>query len=146
MSDDDLTAGIERIQAEMAVLFRRARAYFRDAARDVHPDLQPSAYAILVRLTVDGPMRASELIEHFVADKGAISRQIGHLEHLGFVSRRRDEADGRAQVIEVTAEGRRRCEAARERHLRATRDRLAAWEPGEVSLLGDLLGKFNQAD
>lgn len=145
VTDDELAAGIDRIQAEMAVLFRRARVYFRDAAREVHPELQPSAYAILVRLVVDGPMRASAIVDYFAADKGAVSRQIAHLEKLGFASRRKDELDGRAQIVEATPEGRRRCQAARERHTRATRQQLASWDPSRVTLLGELLGDFNAA-
>jgi DNA-binding MarR family transcriptional regulator len=143
VSEDDLAAGIDRIQAEIAVLFRRARVYFREAAREVHPDLQPSAYAILVRLVVDGPMRASALVDYFAADKGAISRQISHLEDLGFATRRPDPDDRRAQSIEATQIGKRRCQAARERHMRATRELLSHWDPSDVDKLGELLARFN---
>jgi DNA-binding MarR family transcriptional regulator len=146
VDDKQLSAGIDRIQAEIAVLFRRARLYFRDAAREVHPDLQPSAYAILVRLVVDGPMRASALVDYFATDKGAISRQISQLEHLGFATRTPDLDDKRAQLIKATPVGKRRCQAARERHTRVTRELLSHWDPADVDKLGELLARFNIRD
>jgi DNA-binding MarR family transcriptional regulator len=146
VDDKQPTAGIDRIQAEIAVLFRRARVYFRDAAREVHPDLQPSAYAILVRLVVDGPMRASALVDYFATDKGAISRQITQLEDLGFATRTPDPDDRRAHLIKATRVGRRRCQAARERHTRATRELLSHWDPADVDKLGELLERFNTRD
>lgn len=139
----DQAAGITRIQAEVSVLLRRARVYFRDAARDVHPDLQPAAYAILVRLVDDGPVRSSALAEHFATDKGAISRQVAQLEQLGFVRRQPDPDDRRASLIQATAEGTRRCRLAREHNTRSMRELLAQWSPDEIAQLGILLGKFN---
>ncbi len=143
LMDERTESGVGRIQAEIAVLFRRTRVYFRDAASDVHPDLQPAAYAVLVRLVVDGPMRASTIVDYFAADKGAVSRQVAQLEGLGFVRRDADPQDGRAQIIEATPIGVRRCRAARERNQRAMRDQLGNWDPSEVAMLGDLLHKFN---
>jgi DNA-binding MarR family transcriptional regulator len=143
VSEHEVATDISRLQAEIAVLFRRARVYFKDAAHDVHPELMPAAYAILVRLVEDGPMRATTLVDYFATDKGAISRQVSQLERLGFVSRVADPEDKRAHIIEATTIGRRRCTAARERHRLVVRERLSSWGPGQVAMLGELLAKFN---
>jgi DNA-binding MarR family transcriptional regulator len=143
VSGERAPGSVERVQGELAVLFRRARAYFHDAAKDVDPGLSPAAYALLVHLVDVGPRRSRDLVAWFGSDKGAISRQVGQLESLALVRRASDPADGRAQVIEATAEGRSRAEAARDRHRTAVRAQLADWIPDDVDRLADLLGTLN---
>ena len=48
------------VERELAVLLRRARAWNRDVATEVHPDLQPAAYALLARVDEVGSVRASD--------------------------------------------------------------------------------------
>ena len=95
------------------MLLRRARAWNRDVATEVHPDLQPTAYALLARVDEVGSVRASDLGDYFGIDKGAISRQVALLERVGLVAREPDPDDGRAQLLVVTDEGRKRIEHAR---------------------------------
>ena len=93
------------VERELAVLLRRARAWNREVATVVHPDLQPTAYALLARVDELGSARAIDLSDYFGIDKGAISRQVGLLERVGLVSREPDPDDGRAQLLVVTTEG-----------------------------------------
>ena len=103
------------VERELAVLLRRARAWNRDVATEVHPDLQPAAYALLARVDEVGSVRASDLGAYFGIDKGAISRQVALLERVGLVVREPDPHDGRAQRLVVTDEGRKRIEDAPQR-------------------------------
>ncbi len=131
------------VERELAVLLRRARAWNRDVATEVHPDLQPAAYALLSRVDELGAVRASDLSEYFGIDKGAISRQVQLLERTGLVAREPDPDDGRAQLLVVTGEGRKRLALARGGRRRLVREQLDRWPESEVATFAELLGRFN---
>ncbi len=132
------------LEQELAVLLRRARAYSEDIARELHPELHATSYAMLARL-LDGPSRASELCAYFGVDKSAVSRQLRLLEDLGLVARHADPADGRAQLLALTPEGRRRLTKARDARRGRMRKQLDRWEESDVAQLGELLARFNES-
>ncbi len=139
--------GVEReflaLERELTVFLRRARANSGEMAREVHPDLESSAYGLLVRLDECGRQRATELAAYIGVGKATMSRQLRALEELGLVAREPDPADGRAWLVHLTDEGRVRFrtvrEARRERYVR----KLAAWDRVEVAELARLLHQLN---
>jgi DNA-binding MarR family transcriptional regulator len=132
------------LERELAVFLRRARASSGEMARAVHPDLEPAAYGLLVRLEDSGPQRATDLAAYFGVGKATISRQVRALESLGLIARTPDPADGRASVLKLTGEGRERFTLVREAR-RAEYDRkLAEWDKGEIAELARLLNRFNR--
>nr|WP_224272800.1 MarR family transcriptional regulator [Streptomyces venezuelae] len=140
-------AGVDReflaLERELAVFLRRARAQSGEMAREVHPELEPAAYGLFVRLDDAGPQRATELAGYFGVGKATMSRQLRALEDLGLVARDPDPADGRASLVRLTEEGRNRFrhvrDARRERYVR----KLADWDRSEVAELARLLNHFN---
>ncbi|MFL9677757.1 MarR family winged helix-turn-helix transcriptional regulator [Streptomyces sp. KL110A] len=132
------------LERELAVFLRRARAQSGEMAREVHPELEPAAYGLFVRLDDAGPQRATELSGYFGVGKATMSRQLRALEQLGLVARDPDPADGRASLVRLTDEGRDRFrhvrDARRERYVR----KLADWDRAEVAELARLLHHFNQ--
>ena len=132
------------VERELAALLRRARAWNREVATVVHPDLQPTAYALLARVDELGSARAIDLSDYFGIDKGAISRQLGLLERVGLVSREPDPDDGRAQLLVVTTEGRKRLALARGGRRQLVREQLDRWPEQDVATFAELLGRFNQ--
>lgn len=132
------------VERELAVLLRRARAYSRDVATEVHPDLQPTAYALLARVDELDSVRASDLVDYFGIDKGAVSRQVGLLERVGLVARAPDPDDGRAQRLVITDEGRKRLAHARGGRRRVVREQLGRWPAEDVATFARLLGRFNR--
>lgn len=137
---------IRRVETQLGALLRRTRTFVAASAADVHPELGTTGYSLLSRLLDAGPMRASALVEIFGTDKATISRQAALLEKIGLVSREPDPTDRRAQTISVTAEGRRRMQAARRRNQRRLRTGLGTWDPADVRELGRLLEQFNALD
>jgi DNA-binding MarR family transcriptional regulator len=133
------------VEHELAVLFRRARAMSKDFAREVHPDLEPDAYGLLLRLFELGQMRATDLSTYFGVGKPTISRQVRLLEDLGLVRREPDPSDGRASVLALTPDGRRRIAAAKVARQEIFHRLLSTWEPADVAELGRLLARFNGA-
>ncbi|MFF4275053.1 MarR family winged helix-turn-helix transcriptional regulator [Streptomyces sp. NPDC001536] len=132
------------LERELTVLLRRARANQGEMAREVHPDLESSAYGLLVRLDECGQQRATELAAYIGVGKATMSRQLRALETLGLVTRAPDPADGRAWLVELTQEGRTRVGRVRNARRARYAGRLADWDPGEVGELARLLQQLNR--
>ncbi|MEU9477011.1 MarR family transcriptional regulator [Streptomyces sp. NPDC048191] len=132
------------LERELTVLLRRARANQGEMAREVHPDLESSAYGLLIRLDELGGQRATELAAYIGVGKATMSRQLRALEELGLIAREPDPADGRAWLVTLTDEGRGRVgkvrEARRARYVR----QLSHWDRTEVAELARLLNQLNR--
>lgn len=140
---DDFAPEFLELERELAVFFRRARAASGEMAREVHPELEPAAYGLLLRLENAGPQRATALAAYFGVGKGTMSRQLRGLEELRLVSRAPDPVDGRASLVQLTPDGRERFTRVRQARRAEYARRLAAWNPGEVAELARLLHRFN---
>ncbi|MFE0106519.1 MarR family winged helix-turn-helix transcriptional regulator [Streptomyces sp. NPDC059009] len=131
------------LERELTVFLRRARASSGEMAREVHPDLEPAAYGLLVRLDEAGPQRATDLAAYIGVGKATMSRQLRALEELGLLAREPDPADGRAWLVRLTPDGRDRVRTVRagrrERYVR----QLAGWDRREVAELARLLRQLN---
>src|SRR3954451_14059436 len=90
---------LRHLEREVGVLIRRIKRVIGERARAVHEDLQPASYLMLYWLADEGPGRASAMVERFNIDKGAISRQLLHLDELGLVVRSPEPAVGRASLV-----------------------------------------------
>ncbi|MFI6107804.1 MarR family winged helix-turn-helix transcriptional regulator [Streptomyces sp. NPDC051310] len=131
------------LERELAVFLRRARAQSGEMAREVHPELEPAAYGLLVRLDATGSQRATELAGYFGVGKATMSRQLRALEDLGLVTRDPDPADGRASLVRLTEEGRARFRRVRDARRERYRRKLAGWDRAEVAELARLLHQLN---
>jgi len=136
---------LEDLERELSLLLRRARALSGELSREIHPDLDAAAYVLLATLTEAGPMRANDLAELFGVDKSSISRQVQRLERLGFLARRADETDRRAQLLAATPKGKRRLTAASKARRKRFRGRLDGWNAADVRDLARLLSRLNAA-
>lgn len=131
------------LERELTVLLRRARANQGEMAREVHPDLESSAYGLLIRLDEYGGQRATDLAAYVGVGKATMSRQLRALEELGLVAREPDPADGRAWLVHLTEEGRGRVGQVREARRARYVSELAHWDPHEVAELARLLHQLN---
>ncbi|MYU24346.1 MarR family transcriptional regulator [Streptomyces sp. SID8352] len=136
--------GFLALERELTVLLRRARASQGEMAREVHPDLEPSAYGLLVRLGECGGQRATELAAYIGVGKATMSRQLRALEELGLVAREPDPGDGRAWLITLTPRGQDRVGRVRDARRARYARRLAGWDPREVTELARLLHELNR--
>lgn len=134
----------DEVERELILLLRRGRGWSRDIAAELHPGLQPTAYAVLSRIHDLTSLRASELCGHFDMDKGAMSRTVAELEATGLLVRSPDPEDGRAQRLALSAVGRRRLIQAREGHRRMVREQLEQWPDADVDMFAALLHRFNR--
>jgi len=136
---------LRALEHEMGVLARRIRRVIAERARMLHPDLSPIAYSMLMALKDSGPHRASDLVDMFSIDKGAVSRQVQTLVELGLIERSPDPEDRRAMTLAITEEGSRRLTnlALTRRH--EVSALLGDWTDGELREFVKSLGRYNSA-
>ena len=140
-----MATAADRLERELAVLLRRSRAISRDLARQVHPDLEPEAYSLLVRLDDLGSARPSDLASYFGIGKPTLSRQVQMLERLGLLTRTDDPTDRRAVVLALSETGAERVHRAREARRRNFRALVADWDDAEVEQFAELLHRLTSS-
>ena len=142
MADDQTMRALEH---EMGVLVRRIRRLIAERARLVHPDLSPVGYSMLVALNDSGPRRASDLVDLFSIDKGAVSRQVGSLLELGMIERSPDPEDRRAAILAITEEGSRRLASVAALRRREVGERLSGWSDEDLQRFVGMMARYNGA-
>lgn len=141
---DDNHEAFVRLEREIALLLRRARAISTRLAGELHPELDGAAYGLLALLQDTGPLRASDLVTRLGLDKSTVSRQVAKLVDLGLVDRAADPVDGRAQVLTPSTEGKARLARVRDTRRARWEADLSDWPAHDVAQLADLLGRLNR--
>jgi DNA-binding MarR family transcriptional regulator len=133
----------EDLERELGLLVLSAdRAQTRFRHSDVHP-LERMAYYALGRLIDLGPMRPSALADVLRLDLSTVSRHLTALEHLGYLRRERDPADGRAQLVQVTDMGAAVLQDARAGRCHRMRGLVGDWDEADRQDLVRLLRRLN---
>ena len=139
------TESLRLLEHEVNVMLRRIRRVLAERARAVHPELQSGSYLMLAYLADSGAMRASAIAEALCLDKGAVSRQLQHLEEVGLVDRAPDPEDRRASLVSASEEAVRRIgEVASERR-QWLDERLADWSDEDLASFAGQLGRYNES-
>jgi DNA-binding MarR family transcriptional regulator len=107
----------------------------RDIARHALAELGSQGFVALGILEVDGPQRISEVAQRLGVDLSVASRQIAALAAEGYVERREDERDRRAQLVAVTRAGRRVLRESHRRMVAAFTRVLESWSDEDVNAL-----------
>ncbi len=141
--DDPSVASMRRIEGELLRLLRAVRRASVENARLVHPDLQGGGYAVLLHVVDHEPTRAADIVEALDLDKGSVSRQVAHLHTLGLLDRAHDPDDGRAHLLVLSAEGRRRVAVLRGHRRGELERRLASWSPADLEVFAARLADYN---
>lgn len=136
---------MHELEEQLSLLWRRSRSNALKVARQVHPDMEPSAYGILAILQRTGDMRLTDLAAEIGVGKPSISRQIAGLESLGLVCKHAHPDDGRAQAISLTDVGRKQLAVAQDARRARFHEVLGDWPAADVELLGRLLGRLNDS-
>lgn len=134
---------LRRIESELGVLLRRVRRQATANAHRIHPEMQSTAYAILLHVLEHEPARATEIVEHLGIDKGAVSRGVAQLEKLDLIERTTDPYDGRAQTLTPSDLGRQRVEELHRERRSEFAGRLASWSEAELAQFVERLGRYN---
>ena len=139
------TDSLRHLEREVGVLIRRVKRVIGERAHSVHEDLQPASYLMLSWLVDQGPVRASSIVETFSIDKGAVSRQLQHLDDLGLIERTPDPADGRATLVAASDDAVRRLADVTEHRRKWLDERLGEWDATELAQFVELLERYNDS-
>lgn len=107
--------------------------------------LERSAYILLSRIEIDGPMSIGQLADAFGLDTSTVNRQTAAMLRGGLAERISDPAGGMARKLRITPEGERRMHAYRAWVVAGLGDLLADWPPQDVAAFSGFLARFNEA-
>ena len=139
-------SSVAEVERQFAHMLAAARRTFKESALAVHPSLQPLGFTVMMTLYQGTECQQGAVAETLQVDKALLSRTVSQLEALGLVCRRADPSDGRAQLLDLTPEGRARFESSHSAKRSRLRTRLESWHTDEVERLAELLNKLNERD
>jgi DNA-binding MarR family transcriptional regulator len=126
-------------ESSIVLLIRMSKAVYRRATEDVL-GIRLKEYVTLSHLS-DGARAQSELCAAMHLDPNNCVLVLNDLEAAGHAERKRDPADRRRHIVEMTPAGRKALERA-ERAMEGLEDEvLGALSPDEREVLRDLLGR-----
>lgn len=105
--------------------------------------LEYSAYTLLSRISVQGPMSIGELSEAFGLDASTLQRQTAAMLKEGLVDRIPDPDGGMARKFRITEEGESRMKAHRAENVSGLEMVVADWAPEDVAEFAGWLRRFN---
>ncbi|MDJ1133082.1 MarR family winged helix-turn-helix transcriptional regulator [Streptomyces iconiensis] len=105
--------------------------------------LERSAYILLSRIHVEGPMSIGELSEAFGLDSSTLNRQTAAAMRSGLVERIPDPEGGMARKFRITAKGERMLDEEREGIIRALDQILVGWPDEDIAAFASYLRRFN---
>lgn len=138
-----LDEAIHAVEHQLSLLWRRGRAVSLRLSRQVHPDMDPSAYGLLSILRRQGPIRLTELAGLIGVGKPTVSRQVTFLMQLGLVSKDADPLDGRAQLLHLTEHGEETMARVQDARREIFRQRLGEWDTPALDALAENLERLN---
>ncbi|WP_330172280.1 MarR family transcriptional regulator [Streptomyces sp. NBC_01498] len=105
--------------------------------------LERSAYILLSRIRLQGPMSIGELSDAFGLDASTLNRQTAAVLRAGFVERMADPEGGMARKFRITDEGARVLDEEREGIVRSLDRVMADWPEEEIAAFAACLRRFN---
>lgn len=105
--------------------------------------LERSAYTLLTRLDLEGPMSIGQLSDAFGLDASTLNRQTAAMMRADLVDRIADPDGGMARKFRITKVGKRRLSAERSSNVDGLGHILADWPDADVQTFADLLHRFN---
>lgn len=137
----NVTERLEEIEFETMVLGRHLAPARRTVDGGSH--LDRSAYTLMSRLQVQGPMSIGELSAAFGLDASTLNRQTAAMMRGGLVERIPDPDGGLARKFRVSPQGAERLAGERGLNVRGLQSVLEDWPADDVSRLAELLQRFN---
>ncbi|WP_175420530.1 MarR family winged helix-turn-helix transcriptional regulator [Rhodococcus sp. SGAir0479] len=130
------------IEFETMVLGRHLRLHSPRPRRSTG-HLDTSAYILLSRLSMEGPMSIGQLSEALGLDTSTLHRQTTAILAAGLVERIADPDGGMARKYRITDEGRDRLDAERAGSIDGLERVLADWSAEDVAAFAGYLERFN---
>ncbi|MEV0318570.1 MarR family winged helix-turn-helix transcriptional regulator [Streptomyces sp. NPDC050658] len=133
---------VRRVEFETMLLGRHSHLY-NPRTRATGGRLDRSAYVVLSRIQMDGPMSIGQLSEAFGLDASTLNRQTAAMMRAGLVERIPDPDGGMARKFRISAEGEQQLDADRADYTQGLEKVLSDWSPEEVAAFAGFLQRFN---
>lgn len=134
---------IRALQGELLAALKRYKQFHKAASRDLLPEGNVGAFAVLVALQAKPGVNGQALASHLGLDKGSVSRYLQILEEAGLALRSPVPDDGRSSVWSLTELAETRLQASRESHIDSWQTKLGAWDEARLVELLALLRDLN---
>lgn len=108
-------------------------------------ELSLGDYTLLAQVSLHAPVRLSVLAELMEVDKSTLSPPAKRLEARGFIERRPDPADARAQLVSVTREGKLAIGKLWKARAAAVAALMEGWDVADVERLSESLGVLSES-
>ncbi|MEU7497324.1 MarR family transcriptional regulator [Streptomyces griseofuscus] len=105
--------------------------------------MERSAYIMLSRIEVQGPMSIGQLSDAFQLDVSTVNRQTAHAMRAGLLARIPDPEGGMARKFRLTGEGERKLREERELHVQDLDRVFEDWSADDVQNFARYLQRFN---
>ncbi|MET8610152.1 MULTISPECIES: MarR family winged helix-turn-helix transcriptional regulator [Streptomyces] len=105
--------------------------------------LERSAYIMLSRIEMQGPMSIGQLSDAFQLDASTVNRQTAHAMRAGLLERIPDPEGGMARKFRLTEEGERRLREERDTHVKDLDRVFEDWSAEDVETFARYLQRFN---
>jgi DNA-binding MarR family transcriptional regulator len=144
-NSEQATAAVPRFPEELvaSTAFLLKRLGFAAKEQGMHAyeetGLSPYHHAILIALDEDTHETQGSIADALGYDRGQLVGLLDELEERGLVLRRRDPADRRRQIVEMTPEGERELTRLRGISRRLDDDLMSPLDPAEQRKLHELL-------
>ncbi|MBA8827346.1 DNA-binding MarR family transcriptional regulator [Saccharopolyspora lacisalsi] len=140
---DERRDAADAVERELMMMFRRARKLSSTVAAQVHPDLDPASYSLLLMVDDAGSLRGMDVADKTGLDKSTVSRQIATLVELDLLERVPDPDDGRARRIQLSETGRTRLDEVRRQRREHMYSEFGNWSTTDLSEFSRLLSRLN---
>ncbi|MGW1777588.1 MarR family winged helix-turn-helix transcriptional regulator [Streptomyces sp. NPDC001858] len=105
--------------------------------------MERSAYIMLSRIRMQGPMSIGELSDAFGLDASTLNRQTAAAMRAGLLERIPDPEGGMARKFRLTEEGDRLLDAEREGIVEILGEVMADWSDEDIAAFAAYLRRFN---
>ncbi|MFB7280240.1 MarR family winged helix-turn-helix transcriptional regulator [Streptomyces hydrogenans] len=138
-----MDAATDRVEFETMLLSRHSHLH-APRTRVGSGGLDRSAYVLLTRIRMHGPMSIGQLSDAFGLDASTLNRQTAAMLRSGVVERIADPEGGIARKFRITEEGERRLEADRSFNIGGLERIMEHWPAEDVIRFADFLERFNR--
>ncbi|MFB6837726.1 MarR family winged helix-turn-helix transcriptional regulator [Streptomyces sp. NPDC056361] len=131
------------VEFETMLLSRHTHLY-APRSRAGGAQLDRSAYVLLSRIRMHGPLSIGQLSEAFGLDASTLNRQTAAMLRAGLVERIPDPDGGIARKFRITEEGERRLDADRTSNIEGLERVMEHWPAEDVAEFAAFLERFNR--
>uniref|UniRef100_A0AAU3GW16 MarR family transcriptional regulator n=1 Tax=Streptomyces sp. NBC_01401 TaxID=2903854 RepID=A0AAU3GW16_9ACTN len=130
------------VEYEQMLLGRHDLAHLR-GGRHKNALMDRSAYVLLSRIRVQGPMSNGELSDAFGLDASTLNRQTAAATRAGLAERIADPEGGMARKFRITDKGARLLDEERERIVHGLDRVMNDWPDEDITAFAGYLKRFN---